>query len=340
MKRILIFGGTQFVGRVLVKKLLEIPDYELTLFNRGKSNADLFPEVARIYGDRNVEADLDQIAQHDWDVIIDVSSYFPIPLAYQLNQLKGKVGRYIYVSTGSVYDFSEPSDLLITEDAPLVPCPDILKTDTQGNSYSARKAECERVILEQDWLDKIILRPGLIVGPYDYSDRLYYWIYRVQKRFAILLPGGGKNLLSFTDVYDFANIVIQSIEIDHQYEVYNTTSYISSIGTFVDEAKKQLDKRPNLIDASNEFLTKLGVKKWLSLPLWVDEDILMMDSARLMEEYQFSPCTVEHSLAKIIFYCEYELGWRVPGAQLEGYTGITLRQENEIIQLLMGKSVL
>jgi len=339
MKRILIIGGTQFVGRVLVKKLVENPDYELTLFNRGKTNAQLFPEIARIFGDRNVESDLDKIAQQDWDVIIDTSSYFPIPLEYQLNQLKGRVGRYIYVSTGSVYDFGQSPGKLLTEDSLVFTCPESQKRDTQGNSYNFRKAACEQVILEQDWLDKIILRPGLIIGPYDYTDRLYYWIYRVQKRFAMLLPGGGQHSLSFTDVYDFANIMIQSIEIDHQHDIYNATSYISSIGTFVAEAKKQLNKRPNLIDASETFLNKLGVKAWVSLPLWVNSDVLMMDSSRLMQDYQFSPCTVEHTLAKILFYCEYELGWRLPGAKLESYPSVSLRQENEIIQLLMSKSV-
>ncbi|MEM9819840.1 MAG: NAD-dependent epimerase/dehydratase family protein, partial [Bacteroidota bacterium] len=293
MKQILIIGGTLFVGRVLVEKLLKIPGYELTLFNRGRSNTHLFPRVKRIVGDRYVQTDLDKMAQQDWDVVIDISSYYPLPLEYQMDQLKGRVGRYIYVSTASVYDSASSTEALLSESTPLVACPEELKTDDKGSSYSARKAECERVILKCDDLDKVILRPGLIVGPHDYTDRLYYWIYRVQKRFAILLPDGGRHLLAYTDVDDFAQMMIQCIDIDHQHDVYNATSYLSSVGAFVAECKKQMNKRPNLVDADVEFLDEAGIKFWSNLPLWINKDVLTVDSSRLIKEFRFTPSTIE-----------------------------------------------
>ena len=103
MKKILIFGGTQFIGRRLVELLLENGEYDLTLFNRGKSMPDLFPNVKKILGNRRNE-DINQLKDGEWDVVIDVSNYHPYPLQRAVDILKDKVKRYIYISTVSVYD--------------------------------------------------------------------------------------------------------------------------------------------------------------------------------------------------------------------------------------------
>jgi len=137
-----------------------------------------------------------------------------------LDEIEGRVGRYIYVSTCSHYDIEEEHlGQSIQEDHPLVPCTEELKHDTSKHkSYNPRKAECERILQRKKWLNKIILRPALIIGNYDHSDRLYYWFRKVQKQDTFLLPDHGKNMFSYTNVHDFAKIIIQSIEHNNAFD--------------------------------------------------------------------------------------------------------------------------
>ncbi|MEM8906303.1 MAG: NAD-dependent epimerase/dehydratase family protein [Bacteroidota bacterium] len=334
MKRILVLGGTQFVGRNLVETLLTLPNCDLTLFNRGKTNPHLFPQVKRLFGDRQVFSDLDKIGQQDWDIVFDCSAYFPIPLDHLLNQLKGKVGRYIYISTASIYDFDQITNEWIDERCPIVPCSEQEKTNAEAWSYNARKAECERVVRSKDWLPYLIFRPGLIIGPHDPTDRLYYWFYKVQKRFAFLMPDGGQYQLSFTDVTDLVRIMVQSMDIQQEREVYNTSSYVSSIRAFVRGAMQVLKKRPNLIYVNAAFLDRHQVARWTGLPLWVDEDVLKLDPTHLRLDFEFEPSTLEMTIAKLVTYYRNILAWREPGQDLKTFNALTQARENELIQAL------
>jgi len=141
-------------------------------------------------------------------VVIDISGYYPIPLDQLLDEIKGRVGRYIYVSTTSHYDVEE-EDLVepLREETSLMLCTEEQKQGDVKQFYNQLKAECERVLQRKKWLNKIILRPSLIVGNYDPTDRLYYWFRKVQKQDAFLLPNDGKDKISYTDVNDFAKII-------------------------------------------------------------------------------------------------------------------------------------
>lgn len=326
--KILIIGGTQFVGRNLVEALLKTDYQDITLFNRGKTNPDIFPQVKRITGDRYTE-DIEKIGGQDWDVVIDISGYYPTTMEQLLETIKGRVGRYIYVSTTSHYGIDyENAPQIVDEDAPLVPCTEEQMHDRTGQTYNPRKAEFERILQRQEWLNKIILRPSLIIGNHDHSDRLYYWFRKVQTQDAFLLPNHGKNIITYTDVNDFAKIMIQSIEHNNAFDTYNSTSFTASLGEFVQLAAQKLGKSPKLINVTPEFVEEHKIRHWLGFPLWVPYDI-RIDNSRLLKDYQFTPSNVEATTTKLIDYYANGLKWR----DLKTGTG-ALEDEKE--QELMG----
>ena len=188
MKKILILGGTQFIGRVLVESLLEQEGLSITLFNRGKTGGELFPEVDRLIGDRNT-GDIEQIGRQEWDVVIDLSCYFPHQIESSLEQVKDKVGRYVLISTCSVYD---PKEGLVLRDegSSMSTCSADQRTDESAQTYGARKAECER-ILSASGISHFILRPALVFGIHDHTDRFYYWLHAVNSKQELVLPDYG-----------------------------------------------------------------------------------------------------------------------------------------------------
>jgi len=307
--KILIIGGTQFVGRNLVEALLKTDYQDLTLFNRGKTNSDIFPQVKRITGDRYTD-DIKKIGGQDWDVVIDISGYYPTTMEQLLETIKGRVGRYIYVSTCSHYDVDyENPPQAIQEDFPLVPCTEEQKYDTSKQSYNPRKSEFERILHSKEWLNKIILRPSLIIGNHDHTDRLYYWFRKVHNQDTFLLPNDGKNVITYTDVNDFAKIVIQSIEHNNAFDTYNANSFTASLGEFVHLAAQKLGKTPKLINVTPEFVEEHNIPFWLGLPLWIPAD-RRIDNSRLLKDYQFTPSTIEATTEKLIDYYANGLKWR------------------------------
>jgi 2'-hydroxyisoflavone reductase len=172
MKKILILGGTNFVGRSLTERLVASGNYDVTLFNRGKTNAELFKGVKQIHGDRET-ADIEKIYNRRWDCIIDFSGYYPVTFEKLLKGIEGNVGRYIFISTVSVFDVAKYEGQLITEQFATQACSDAQKVSPLMDAYGEKKAEMERILLQQQGLDKIIFRPGFIYGKYDYTGRFY-----------------------------------------------------------------------------------------------------------------------------------------------------------------------
>lgn len=344
MKKLLILGGTRFLGRNLIEKLLELNEqqaqYEITLFNRGQSNPNIFsdvPNLKTVQGDRETD-DIKLIAKEDWDCVIDTSCFYPIPLNDLLERLRGKVGRYVLVSTSSHYNFEEDMPVPTKEDWPLVDCTEAQKIDREMMTYNNRKAECERIISSMDWLDKIILRPALVVGKYDYSDRLYHWFHRVQTQKQLLYPNDGKVRISYSDISDFARIMIQAIDVPHNFDVYNASSYNASIGDVVKGAMKALDKSPELVNASIGFLAEHKIKQWLELPLWLDTEFHIIDNSRLKKDFNFTPNTLDDTIVSLVEYYN-TLNWYLPGSnpflkERKVFGGISLEKEQKLIDLI------
>jgi 2'-hydroxyisoflavone reductase len=327
--KILILGGTGFSGRILTEELLKT-DFDLTLFNRGKRNPGIFPEAKRIVGDRETD-DIKQISGSSWDTVVDFSGMQPSNIELILDMMKGKIGRYIFVSTASVYPL-ENSNLKfpISEDAEIHPCSEEQKlTKDVISAYGNKKAECERILLANDWLDVIIFRPGLIYGRYDWSDRFYYWLFRAKTQNEILIPENGKSKATNTFSEDFAKIIQEAITVKNQSKVYNAVTHKNavSIKQIIEIASDFLKTSPKLITAPVEFLRENKVTEWMDLPMWIHEIDLIMDNTRLTNDFKTPLCTFEESVDKSISYFDL-LGWN------EGKYGLRLEREKELINKL------
>jgi len=326
----LIIGGTRFVGRNLIEHLIDLGTYDITVFNRGLTNPDLFPTIKKIKGDRKVKEDVQQFCKLEWDCIIDISGYWPIALEQQLALQKGKIGRYIYISTTSHYQFDLENPHYIKEDEPILPCTPEQKANEAEGFYNQQKAECERILERQKDLDYIILRPGLIIGKHDYTDRMYYWFHKVYHQKEILVGEQAVNRVSYSDVHDLVKMMVQSITIKNNFKIYNANSFSASISEFIRLAEKHLNKKVELISASTEFLEKHQVKQWLGLPLWLNKDILTIDNSRIQKDYNFTFATIEETTIDLIDFYSNEKKW----AERNLPSSLSNQKELELINTL------
>ena len=329
MKNILILGGTGFVGRILSEKLSQT-GHKVTLFNRGKRNPDLFPQFRKIKGDRNTE-DIFSIATGNWDVVIDFSGFFPDNIEAIAGMLKGNAGRYIFISSASVYDVAHPSGLTypIKEEFHLLPCTYEQRIDKHPfNFYGNKKAECERILLKSDWLDVIIYRPALIYGRYDPTDRFYYWLYRAKTAKEILMPEDGVTEHTNTYSEDFAQILFNSIDMKEHRPVYNAVTHPGcSIKDMVKYMSGIFKTKPEFINAPAEFLAKNNVSEWVGLPLWIKDFKFILDNSKLLEDMDIKFKSFKDSIAETAVYYS-GLGWYEPKE------GLALSREKELIALL------
>jgi 2'-hydroxyisoflavone reductase len=201
---ILVLGGTGFIGPHEIEYALA-RGHRVTMFNRGKRNAGMFGDrVEALHGDRNAnEGKGLKSLQGDrtWDVVIDNSGYVPRHVRDSAELLKGRVGRYIFVSTLSVYDF-ETGVVDFPEDGPLVKLTDPTQEEVTMDSYGPLKAECDRIVREVYGDAATVIRPGYIVGPGDTSDRFTYWAVRVTRGGDVLAPAGPDDEVQWVDVRD------------------------------------------------------------------------------------------------------------------------------------------
>jgi 2'-hydroxyisoflavone reductase len=260
MKKILVLGGTNFVGRSLTERLVALGKYDVTLFNRGKTNAELFKGVKQLHGDRET-ADIEKIYNQHWDCIIDFSGYYPVTFEKLLKGVEGNVGRYIFISTVSVFDVAKYQGQLITEQFATQPCTEAQKISPLFDAYGEKKAEMERILFQQQGTDKIIFRPGFIYGKYDYTERFYYWLYRVEKCSRFLLPeDGAPKQLSLTNAYDLTEALLMAVEVSNHSSVYNAISTPSvSIRELISIAAKAYGKSPEIVTVDYKQLEKLSL---------------------------------------------------------------------------------
>ncbi len=326
MKKVLILGGTLFIGRAFVEELLKSKeDYDITIFNRGKSNIDIFPEIRRIKGDRRTD-DVAQLGKENWDIVIDFCSYYPLPLQKLVDTLKGKVGRYIYISTGSVYDMEQTLNTVLTEDSPLLSYTDADKTDTTMETYGKRKKACEDVLLADKSLDTIILRPSIVYGKYDYTDRHYYWLYHLQHQKQVILPKGDHLKMAFTFVDDLAKAAVQSMTIPKHNTIYNISTHpMVDLKTLVQTMADALQKEVVLLDTSAEFLAEQGVKEYKDILYWVADNYFMLNSDKIINDFGIQFDSLTESMEKTVAYYK-GINWPVCKA------GISLERENELIE--------
>jgi 2'-hydroxyisoflavone reductase len=267
--RILVLGGTRFLGRAFVEAALA-REHTLTLFNRGRTNPDLFPEAEKIRGDR--EHDLSALDGRRWDAVVDVATFLPRVVRLSVDALADSCDRYVYVSSISVYaSFERPP----VEGAPLA---ETDSTEETLENYGAFKAQCERIVEDAFGERALIVRPGLIVGPHDPTDRFTYWPRRIADGGEVLAPGSPDDPVQFVDVRDLGEWILHMVE-GEQSGVFNATGRPLPFGRFLDEARDALGSDATFTWIPSEELLASDVEPWTELPLWLPPDMRAMQEA-------------------------------------------------------------
>lgn len=280
-KRLLVLGGTGFIGPHMVREMLR-RGHEVTLFNRGRTNSELFPDLELIVGDRN--NGLDGLKGHSWDAVVDNSGYVPRHVRDSAQLIADVVSHYVYVSTISVYaDFANPID----EGSPLATMEDESVEEVTGETYGPMKALCERAAAEEVGEDRLtILRPTYICGPGDRTDRYTYWPVRTMRGGEMLWPGTPDDPIQIIDVRDLANFTVDCID----KQIKGTFNTVTPAGTFsmgdlLDDcvAVTAADMTP--VWVSKEFIAEQALADTPALPIWAPpggeyDGIVKVDGAR------------------------------------------------------------
>jgi 2'-hydroxyisoflavone reductase len=262
--RILILGGTGFIGPNQVQYALD-RGHKVTLFNRGKTNSSLFPDVPRLIGDRNLPDGHKALEQGTWDLVIDNPTANPRWVRDAGKALKGRAGHYIFVSTISV--FSDNSKT-VDENGPLN-APSDIDAPFDAAKYGANKVRSEMEAKTQFGSNVTIVRPGLIVGPGDLTDRFSYWPVRIEKGGEVLAPWPD-DPVQYVDAKDLSEWIVRLGE-SRTFGTFNATgpSTPTNIGEMLYGIKSVMTTDAKFVWVPHEFLTEKQVRGWSELPVWV-----------------------------------------------------------------------
>lgn len=260
--RILVIGGTRFLGRHLVEAAIE-RNHDVTLFNRGKTNTDLFPLVPKLRGDRN--SDVSALQGQTWDVVIDTCGYVPRVVSVSAQALARSTALYVFISSISVYaDFSNPG---INESSPVATMPDETVEDVTNETYGALKALCEQAA-ESAMPGRVLhIRPGYIVGPHDPTDRFTYWPYRIAQGGEVAAPGKPESPVQFIDVRDLTAWLVRMSE-QSKTGAYNATGpdYMLTMQRFLGTCKDATRSDALFTWLSESFIFERNLEG--DFPIW------------------------------------------------------------------------
>jgi 2'-hydroxyisoflavone reductase len=272
--KFLFLGGTNFLGRATVEAALE-RGHEVTIFSRGQTNPELFPEADKLRGDRTV----DPIPVGSWDAVVDMPGYVPQVVRRSAEALADTVERYLFVSSISVYaDFATgPSEESPRAELAQGQPHDELLADY--SNYGALKALSEDVVTDLYGDRALLIRPGLIVGPYDHTGRFTYWPHRIARGGEFVVPAPAETQVQFVDARDLGAWLLDLLERGAS-GAFNATRPGVQWGELVEASLRVTgsDARPVWIDG--EWLGEQGVGQWMELPMWLqDGDIVGMNQA-------------------------------------------------------------
>ena len=279
--KLLILGGTVFLGRSIVEAALA-RGHEVTLFNRGLHNPDLFPEVEKIRGNRNEDISLLQEGDRHWDAAIDTSGYVPRAVQASAEALVGRVHHYTFISSISVFaDFSKDG---IDEQSPVGTLEDETVEEVTNETYGPLKALCELTAERAMPGRVLVVRPGLIVGPNDVTDRFTYFPYRVAQGGEMLAPGEPEQQTQFIDVRDLAEWIVRMVEAGKT-GTYNATGpdYALTMGQFLAECKFAVGSDVQFTWVSEAFLA--DILEEVNLQPWVPNEYAAMRSVNCSKAF-------------------------------------------------------
>lgn len=298
---LLILGGTQFIGRYLTELALE-SGHQVTLFNRNRGAPGLFPQVETLTGDR--QGDLSALEGRTWDAVIDTSAYTPATVRRSAELLRGAVQHYTFISSVSAYQnfaqlgMDETAQLSTMTDEEVTAAETTERSETgvegaaYGPKYGPLKVRCEHIVQSLFEARSLIVRPGLVIGPHDYSDRFTYWVKRIGVanrgwEREVLAPGKPERSVQFIDARDLAAWTLRKT-VDKLSGTFHATGpdYELTFGAFLDICREVLNPNAELVWVEDDFLLERGVEAadlmpWLpvgAMPGW--EGFFSLDNSR------------------------------------------------------------
>ena len=265
--KLLVLGGTKFLGRATVEAALA-RGHEVTLFNRGQTNADLFPEAERLQGDR--EHDLAPLSGRTWDAVVDTSGYVPGVVRASAEQLVDSTGFYLFVSSVSAY--ADRSGTMVEGDAveTLGEMPADRLLDDFSN-YGALKALAEEAVAATFPDAHANVRPGLIVGQHDPTGRFTYWPHRVARGGHVAAPAPPEDRVQFIDVRDLAEWMVGLCE-RRESGAFNAANEGVPWSMLLETCRQVSQSAARFVWIDGEFLLEQGIEQWMGLPMWIQDE--------------------------------------------------------------------
>lgn len=278
--KILIIGGTKFLGRHLITAA-QARGHEVTLFNRGKFSSETFENVEQIHGDRN--SDLDKLSGRSWDAVIDTCGFLPQSVKASAEALKDAVNQYVFISSGSVYtdikvaNYDENTPVAeLTEDqrkrAGAIDPKGELTGPILGDMYGALKILCEREA-ENAMPGRVLnVRSGMIVGAFDPTDRFTYWVMRTKSGGEVLAPGTPNRFVQLIDARDLAAWLIKAVE-QNLTGIYNATGkpFELTMEKLLEEIKKASKSDAKFTWVDEDFMSRENIQPWSDMPFYLPE---------------------------------------------------------------------
>ena len=264
--KLLLLGGPRFLGRAVTDAALAA-GHEVTFFNRGTTNPELYPEVERLVGDR--AGDLAALRDRSWDAVIDTCGYLPNVVRASANALADSAV-YCFVSSISVYeDFTSVND----EESAVAKLGDLPADAVTEESYGALKALCEDAVRDVFGQRALVVRPGLIVGPHDPTGRFTYWPHRIARGGEVLAPAPPETPTQVIDVRDLGAWMVELCARGAD-GTFNATHPGVSWEQLLDTCGRVTTSDAEITWVSPEFLVEQEVGEWMELPLWLVDPAL------------------------------------------------------------------
>jgi 2'-hydroxyisoflavone reductase len=336
--KVLILGGTRFLGRALVEEALK-RGHEITLFNRGTNN-ETFPEVEQLIGNR--DSDVSLLENRKWDVVIDTCGFAPHQIKKIAAVLGDNIEHYTYISSISVYKDWIP--LNIKEDYHLqsLPPDNILEDVEEGTIspyeyYGALKVLCEAEA-EKYWPGRVLhIRAGQLVGPFDYTDRLPYWVQRVEQGGKVLVPGRPDRPVQLIDIKDVATWVFNMAE-NRKAGKFNITGpdYKLTIEELLNTCKAVSNSDAEFVWAEEQFILEHKVQPWTEMPFWIPEHFPLEGETEPWKGSSF--ISIEKAVNAGLSFRPLEdtildvFLWEKARQDTERKTGISREREQELLE--------
>ncbi|MDX6521189.1 MAG: hypothetical protein QOJ31_1757 [Gaiellales bacterium] len=329
--KLLVIGGTQFLGRHVAEQAIE-RGHALTMFNRGVTNPGLFPQAEHLHGDR--DGGLDALAGREFDAVIDTCGYVPRIVAASAQLLAPRVGHYTFISTVSVYDGNGNAGT--DTDSPVGTIADETIEEITEESYGPLKALCERAVQEAMPGRALVIRPGLIVGPDDPTDRFTYWPARIAEGGQVLAPGLPAARSQVIDVRDLAAFVLDLAERGATGTLNAVgPEHPRTLGELLEQCVSVTASGAELVWVGNAVLLEHGVEPWSDLPLWLGGD----PALEWLEQIDPAPAVAAGlRLRQISDTIAKTLEWHRANLDANGRAGFRTSRQREAELLAAAKS--